>query len=883
MYPQICSPAVASGDVQILLISRACTSKSVRSSQDLCKCKAPGTAYLKCHWSKPPSMAVAQAQACRRRPAAWHPTFLIPQAMASQMYVLKRSGERQDVRFDAITRRLQPLCEGLDSKFIDPVAVTQKVIEGFYPGIATAEVDVLAAETCAYMSQKHPDFSVLAARIAISNLHKNTSDSFYETCKVLHEFRDQQGRPASLLAEDVWEFIAENAEALDNAVNYKRDLGYDYFGFKTLEKSYLLRVHDKIVERPQHLIMRAACGIHCGDLEAALETYDLMSRKFFTHATPTLFNAGTPAPQMSSCFLLKMQGDSIEGIYDTLKQCALISKSAGGIGVAISNVRASGSYIRGTNGHSNGLVPMLRNFNETARYVDQGGGKRKGSFAMYLEPWHADVFDFLELRKNHGKEEQRARDLFYGLWIPDLFMKRVKDNQEWTLFCPNEAFDKSTGKGLMDVWGEEFDAMYTRLEKEGKGRKTVKAQHLWFRILESQMETGTPYMLYKDHANRKSNQQNLGTIHCSNLCTEIIEYTSADEVAVCNLASISLPSFASSEEGATYDFQKLYEVTKVVTKNLNKVIDRNYYPVPEARKSNMRHRPVGLGVQGLADAFLMMKLPFESDEAKQLNEDIFETIYFAACEASCELAETLGPYETYEGSPVSKGMLQFDMWQKTPKSGRWDWRLLKQKIAKHGMRNSLLVAPMPTASTAQILGNNESFEPYTQNLYVRRVLSGEFVQVNRHLLRDLIARDLWSEELRLKLIAHNGSVQALDLPQDLKELYKTVWEIRQRVVLDMAADRGAYIDQSQSLNIHMVDVTTAKLSSMHFHGWNLGLKTGLYYLRTKAAADAIKFTVDVDTLKQRASSDSEGTQVQKKMIEALKAEGPKYQCENCSA
>eukprot|EP00439_Symbiodinium_sp_Y106_P035259 s5988_g4.t1 len=797
----------------------------VRSASGNCSGISQYTPFLKLsitrNWLLSPPFEISARKHMPSEAVAPQP-LVLQFTMSSQMYVVKRSGEKQEVKFDAITQRLRPLCEGLDGKFVDPVVVTQKVIEGFFPGISTAEVDVLAAETCAYMSQKHPDFSVLAARIAISNLHKNTSDSFYETCKVLHEFRDQQGRSASLLAADVWEFIAENAEALDQAVDYKRDLGYDYFGFKTLEKSYLLKVHNKIVERPQHLIMRAACGIHCGDLQAALETYDLMSRRFFTHATPTLFNAGTPAPQMSSCFLLKMQGDSIEGIYDTLKQCALISKSAGGIGVAVSNIRASGSYIRGTNGHSNGLVPMLRNFNETARYVDQGGGKRKGSFAMYLEPWHADVLDFLELRKNHGKEEQRARDLFYGLWIPDLFMKRVKDNQDWTLFCPNEAFDKSTGKGLMDVWGEEFEIMYTRLEQEGKSRKTMKAQHLWFRILESQMETGTPYMLYKDHANRKSNQQNLGTIHCSNLCTEIIEYTSEDEIAVCNLASISLPSFASSD-GEPYDFQKLYEVTKVVTKNLNKVIDRNYYPVPAARKSNMRHRPVGLGVQGLADAFLMMKLPFESEEAKRLNEDIFETIYFAACEASCELAERLGPYETYEGS-------------------------LKQQIAKFGLRNSLLVAPMPTASTAQILGNNESFEPYTQNLYVRRVLSGEFVQVNRHLLRDLIARDLWSEELRLKLIAYNGSVQALNLPDDIKELYKTVWEIRQRVVLDMAADRGAYIDQSQSLNIHMVDVTTAKLSSMHFHGWNLGLKTGLYYLRTKAAADAIKFTVDVDTL-----------------------------------
>merc|ERR1712054_751486 len=532
-----------------------------------------------------------------------------------------------------------------------------------------------------------------------------------------------------------------------------------------------------------------------------------------------------------------------------------ISKCAGGIGVAISNIRASGSYIRGTNGYSNGLLPMLRNFNETARYVDQGGGKRKGSFAMYLEPWHADVYDFLECKKNHGKEEQRARDLFYALWVPDLFMRRVKENGDWTLFCPNEAYNQKSGKGLMDVWGEEFDQMYTQLEAENKGRKTVKAQQLWFRILESQMETGTPYMLYKDAANRKSNQQNLGTIHCSNLCTEIIEYTSADEVAVCNLASIALPSFVLRED-RSYDFQKLREVTKVATRNLNKVIERNYYPVPEARYSNLRHRPIGLGVQGLADAFLIMRLPFESEAAKTLNEDIFETIYFAACEASCELAEKLGPYETYEGSPASKGQLQFDLWGRTPKSGRWDWASLKAKIAKHGLRNSLLVAPMPTASTAQILGNNESFEPYTQNLYVRRVLSGEFVQVNRHLLRDLIQRDLWTENLRMQLVAHNGSVQHLDVPPELKELYKTVWEIKQRVVLDMAADRGAYIDQSQSLNIHMVDATTAKLSSMHFHGWQLGLKTGMYYLRTKAAVDAIKFTVDVDKVKRASASGS---------------------------
>merc|ERR1719454_428017 len=712
--------------------------------------------------------------------------------MAGAMYIIKRDGQRTEVKFDNITKRIRPLCDGLDTKYVDPVPVTQKVIEGFYNGISTSGVDTLAAETCAYMSQKHHDFSTLAARIAVSNLHKSTSDSFSTTARVLHEYHDKQGRPASLIAKGVWEFIDANAAQLDAALDYTRDYGYDYFGFKTLEKSYLLRIHGKITERPQHMIMRVACGIHEGDVKAAIETYDLMSRRMFTHATPTLFNAGTPTPQMSSCFLLTMKSDSIDGIYDTLKQCALISKCAGGIGVACSNIRANGSYIRGTNGYSNGLMPMLRNFNETARYVDQGGGKRKGSFAMYLEPWHADVYDFLELKKNHGKEEQRARDLFYALWVPDLFMRRVKENGDWTLFCPNEAYDKESGKGLMDVWGEEFEKMYTELETANKGRKTVKAQQLWFRILESQMETGTPYMLYKDAANRKSNQQNLGTIHCSNLCTEIVEYTSADEVAVCNLASIALSAFAKSRD-EPYDFDGLYKVTKVATRNLNKVIDRNYYPVEPARRSNMRHRPIGLGVQGLADAFMIMRLPFESEVAKRLNEDIFETIYFAACEASCEFAAQYGAYETYEGSPASKGRLQFDLWERTPKSGRWDWTAMKARIAQHGLRNSLLVAPMPTASTAQILGNNESFEPYTQNLYVRRVLSGEFVQVNKHLLRDLIQRGLWTEGIRAKLIAHNGSVQNIEeIPDDLKELYKTVWEIKQKVVVEMASDRGAY-------------------------------------------------------------------------------------------
>jgi len=812
----------------------------------------------------------------------------------SSMFVVKRDGTKQEVKFDSITTRIRNLCDGLNAEYVDPVPITQKVIEGFHKGITTSDIDKLAAETCAYMSQKHPDFSLLAARIAVSNLHKNTSGSYSETCRALYEYKDKQGRAASLIAEEVAAFVQANAEALDAVVDYRRDFDYDYFGFKTLEKSYLLRVHDKIVERPQHMLMRVACGIHCGDLAKAVETYTLMSQRKFTHATPTLFNAGTPTPQMSSCFLLTMKSDSIDGIYDTLKQCALISKCAGGIGVAISNIRAGGAYIRGTNGHSNGLVPMLRNFNETARYVDQGGGKRKGSFAMYLEPWHADVYDFLELKKNHGKEEQRARDLFYALWIPDLFMRRVKEDKEWTLFCPNEAYDEATGKGLMDFWGEEFEALYTRLEGEGKGRKSVKAQQLWFRILESQMETGTPYMLYKDHANRKSNQQNLGTIHCSNLCTEIMEYTSADEVAVCNLASIALPAFVKTNGDGKkgYDFKGLYDVTKVATLNLNKVIDRNYYPIEEARRSNMRHRPVGLGVQGLADAFIMLRMPFESEDAKTLNEDIFETIYFAACEASCELAEREGAYETYQGSPASKGKLQFDLWNRTPKSGRWDWSGLKTRIAQHGLRNSLLVAPMPTASTAQILGNNESFEPYTQNLYVRRVLSGEFVQVNRHLLHDLVERKLWTEDLRMQLIANNGSVQGLDIPADLRTLYKTVWEIKQRLILDMAADRGAYIDQSQSLNIHMVDATTAKLSSMHFHGWQLGLKTGMYYLRTKAAVDAVKATVDVETTRRASQpvQTSSGyplagavSSAESAAIERLKAAEPQQACLNCSA
>ena len=640
---------------------------------------------------------------------------------------------------------------------------------------------------------------------------------------------------------------------------YDRDFDYDYFGYKTLERSYLLRVDGKIVERPQHLLMRVAIGIH-KDVEKAIDTYHMLSERWMTHASPTLFNSGTPRPQLSSCFLIAMKEDSIEGIYDTLKECACISKSAGGIGLSIHDIRATSSYIRGTNGTSNGIIPMLRVFNDTARYVDQGGGKRKGAFAIYLEPWHADIFDWLDLRKNHGKEEARARDLFYGLWTNDLFMKRVEENGEWTLFCPNEA------PGLADSWGEEFETLYESYEKAGKGKKTIKAQQLWFAILESQVETGNPYMLFKDSCNRKSNQQNLGTIRSSNLCTEIVEFTSPEETAVCNLASIALPRFVVEENPASptgrteakklrgslqagsrrFDHAKLAEITRKVTRNLNRIIDVNYYPVETARRSNMRHRPIGLGVQGLADVFILLGLPFDSPEAQKLNAEIFETIYFAALTESNAIAAVDGTYESYPGSPVSKGVLQPDMWGVTemPGGDRHDWKGLRAAISEHGVRNSLLVAPMPTASTSQILGNNECFEPYTSNIYARRVLSGEFTVVNNHLLADLTELGLWDPSLKNDLIANNGSVQGLDIPDNLKAIYKTVWEIKQRVLVDMAADRGAFIDQSQSFNVHMSDANSGKLTSLHFYAWKKGLKTGMYYLRSRAAADAVKFTVD---------------------------------------
>ncbi len=762
------------------------------------------------------------------------------------MLVLKRDGHRESVKFDKITARIEKLCYGLDSKFVNPVELAMKVINGLYDGVSTQELDNLAAEIAATMTTKHPDFAKLAARIAVSNLHKVTSKSFSNTMKRLYTYVDPKtGENAPLISKETWKVIKEHAAELDEAILYDRDFAYDYFGFKTLERSYLMKVDGKVIERPQHLLMRVAVGIHGEDIPAAIETYNLLSEKWFTHATPTLFNAGTPKPQLSSCFLLTMKDDSIDGIYDTLKQCAKISQSAGGIGLSIHNVRAKGSYIKGTGGTSNGIVPMLRNFDMTARYVDQGGGKRKGSFAMYLEPWHADIFDFLDLKKNHGKEEMRARDLFFAVWIPDLFMQRVENNEMWSLFCPNEA------PGLAEVWGEDFERLYEKYEKEERYRKQIKAQDLWFEILESQIETGTPYILYKDAANRKSNQKNLGTIKSSNLCTEIIEYTSPDEVAVCNLASIALPKFIT-EEGK-FDHQKLYEITKVATRNLNKVIDINYYPVIEARNSNMRHRPIGLGVQGLADAFILLRMPFDSPEARKLNEEIFETIYFGAMESSMELAKLNGAYETFKGSPVSKGIFQFDMWGVTPTSGRWDWEQLKRDVKQFGVRNSLLVAPMPTASTSQILGNNECFEPYTSNIYTRRTLSGEFIIANKHLMKDLMNLGLWSETMRQKLIAANGSVQNIqEIPQNIKDIYRTVWEISQKSIIDMSADRGAYICQSQSLNIHITNPNFGKLTSMHFYAWKKGLKTGMYYLRSTAAADAIKFTLDKSTIQETA-------------------------------
>lgn len=751
------------------------------------------------------------------------------------MQVIKRSGRREEVSFDKITARLRKMTYGLDTNYVNLIEVSQKVIMGLYDGVTTVELDNLAAETAATMATIHPDYALFAARIAVSNLHKETQKSFSKVIDDLFRYVDPKtGGKAGLIGEETHRIVQKNKAQLDSAIIFDRDFEFDYFGFKTLERSYLMRMNGRVAERPQHLFMRVAVGIHGNDIEAAIETYNLMSERWFIHATPTLFNAGSPKPQMSSCFLLSMTDDSIEGIFETLTRCALISQSAGGIGLSIHNIRATGSYIKGTGGSSNGIVPMLRVFNDAARYVDQGGGKRKGAFAIYLEPWHADIYEFLELKKNHGKEENRARDLFYALWISDLFMERVKSDADWSLFDPNEA------PGLFDVYGAKFEALYAQYEQEGRARKVVKARELWNAVLESQTETGTPYILYKDAANMKSNQQNLGTIRSSNLCTEIIEYTSKDEVAVCNLASIALPKFVDNGQ---FDFNKLVEITRVATRNLNKVIDVNYYPIPEAHRSNMRHRPIGLGVQGLADAFILCGMAFDSDAARQLNKDIFEAIYYAAVSESANIAEKLGAYETFEGSPMSKGMFQFDLWGVTP-SDRWDWDTLRERVKKVGIRNSLLVAPMPTASTSQILGNNECFEPYTSNLYTRRTLAGEHIVVNKHLMRDLVRLGLWNEEMREAVMAANGSVQGIeDIPAEVRAVYKTAYEISQKVIIDMSADRGAFICQSQSLNVFMESPTYSKLSSMHFYAWQKGLKTGMYYLRSKAATDPIKFTL----------------------------------------
>ncbi|CAM1334312.1 ribonucleoside-diphosphate reductase subunit alpha [Tenacibaculum aestuariivivum] len=799
------------------------------------------------------------------------------------MYVAKRDGKKELVMFDKITARIKKMCYGLNN-IVDPVKVAMRVIEGLYDGVTTSELDNLAAEVAATMTTAHPDYAKLAARIAVSNLHKNTKKSFSETMIDLYEYENPRTQKKSpLLADDVYDIIIKNADKLDSTIIYSRDFNYDYFGFKTLERSYLLKLNGVIVERPQHMLMRVSIGIHKDDIEEAIATYELMSKKYFTHATPTLFNAGTPKPQMSSCFLLQMQDDSIEGIYDTLKQTAKISQSAGGIGLSLHNIRATGSYIAGTNGTSNGIVPMLKVFNDTARYVDQGGGKRKGSFAMYLEPWHADIYDFLDLKKNHGKEEMRARDLFYAMWISDLFMERVQNDADWTLMCPQEC------PNLFDTYGEEFERLYKGYEAAGKGRKTIKARDLWEKILESQIETGTPYMLYKDAANRKSNQKNLGTIRSSNLCTEIMEYTAKDEVAVCNLASIAVPMFVGEDKNGDkfFDHKKLYKVTKKVIRNLDTVIDRNYYPVVEAENSNVRHRPVGLGIQGLADAFIMLRLPFTSDEAKKLNQEIFETLYFAAVTSSMEIAKAKEPYSTFKGSPMSKGEFQHNMWgiKEADLSGRWDWNGLRKEVMKHGVRNSLLVAPMPTASTSQILGNNEAFEPYTSNIYTRRVLSGEFIVVNKHLLEDLVALNLWNNSMKEDIMRANGSIQHIaTIPQDLKDLYRTVWEMSMKDIIDMARHRGYFIDQSQSLNLFMKDPDYGKLTSMHFYAWKSGLKTGMYYLRTKSAVNAKQFTLNIDKTADVISEDKPMNAAEfKAMVDASKNGAPDDDCLMCGS
>ena len=765
------------------------------------------------------------------------------------MYVVKRDGRKDPIKFDKITARIAKMCYGLDT-MVSPEAVAMKVIESIFDGITTKGLDNLAAEIAVTKTIEHPDYALLASRIIVSNLHKETKNNFSEVMNDLYNYIDPKtGENAALLSDEVHSIIMGNQELFDTSIVYDRDFRYDYFGFKTLMQSYLMRLDGDTVERPQQMLMRVAIGIHKNDINAVLKTYNLMSEGWFTHASPTLFNAGTEKPQLSSGFLLTNKEDSINGIYDTLKSCAQISQLAGGLGLAVHNIRAKGSYIKGSSGASNGLVPMLKVFNNTAKYVDQAGGKRKGSFTIYLEPWHADVFDFLDLKKNHGKEEQRARDLFYALWIPDLFMKRVQENGDWTVMCPHEC------PGLSDVYGEEFEIRYTSYEEAGKGRETIKAQELWFKILEAQIETGMPYMLYKDAVNIKSNQQNVGVVKCSNLCAELLAYSSPDEVASCTLASLALPKYINDEKA--FDFEALFNVAYEATLNLNKIVDGNYYPVEESRKSTMRHRPIGIGVQGLADAFILMGYPFESEEAKSLNQEIFETIYFAAMTASKDLAKDYGHYETYPGSPVSKGIFQYDMWNVIP-TKRWDWKLLKEEVKKYGIRNSLLIAPMPTNYTSQILGNNQCFEPYTSNISIRSINSGELINVNKHLQKDLIKEGLWSFDMRKEIMANNGSVQKLDgIPQRIKNLYKIAWEIPHATLIDQAADRGAFICQSQSLNIFMENANFGKLTAMHFHGWEKGLKTGMYHLKTKASSNSIKFNIDQRVVQKTAAPEEE--------------------------
>jgi len=815
------------------------------------------------------------------------------------MKVKKRDGSLEEMRYDKITRRISSLCSDLNLDYVDPTYITLKVTQGIYDGITSTELDTLAAETAASMTTTHPDYAKLAGRLAVTNLHKTTPKKFSQSIKELFSFIEPRtGQESSLISEELFDFVKKNRAVIDGAIVQERDFSFDFFGFKTLERSYLLRIGQRIVERPQYMYMRVAMGICNGDIEMGLRIYDDLSQHFYTHATPTLFNAGTRRPQMSSCFLIGNKGDDINSLFDTIQDVANISKWAGGIGLHVHDVRARGSYIKGTGGESDGLLPMMKTYNEVARWINQGG-KRKGSFAVYLEPWHADIFEFIDLRKNHGKEEMRARDLFLAMWTPDLFMQRVQEDGDWTLFSPDEA------PGLSDVYdspkNKNFTKLYEKYESEGKGRRVLKARKLMDAILTAQIETGTPYMLYKDPANYKSNQQNLGTIKSSNLCTEIIEYSTPDEQAVCNLASLALPKYIIDGE---FNHELLYEYVYQVVKNLNNVIDLNFYPTKETKKSNMRHRPVGLGIQGLADVFCMLRIPFESEEADTLQTDIFETIYFAAMASSKDLAKVDGPYESIEGSPIEKGIFQYQMWglKDNDLSGRWDWKSLRKEVVKFGVKNSLLVAPMPTASTAQILNNNEAFEPFTTNLYSRRTLGGEFIVINKHLVNELMSVGLWGDEIKDKLIMENGSVQNIpEIPTEIKEIYKTVWEMSQKRLLNMAANRSVFIDQSQSFNLFISNATKAKLLAAHLHGWKLGLKTGMYYLRTRSAVDPLKglgvntskATPDVNVEKQKEVIEnpiptsnsllSENKELKMVSNQDIRPDDSPFDCEGCGS